>query len=201
MEVYLTRCEGNGFESPDELLEYSPLSTYFEAMKKATCLLLLWAILLQAGGILFLCVAAQMSVKFSIQETLTDKRTKLERISISLKDYYRYRVEKNEIKLAGKMYDIKEITFCENHVELLAYHDKKEDGIVCIIKNLICGDESDNDFPLQIIKLIFSYFIVPQSPFPLVASGLAGSLHQCNPDKWVSIPADNFSPPPEVILT
>src|SRR6186713_1978916 len=103
-------------------------------MKKAACLFLLLPIFLHSGGMLLICMLLQQNHHQKIEAVLKNNETKLERFVLTAEDFRAAQKDQEEIILGGKIYDIKEIIFHGGAVELLAYHDKTEEGLISLIE-------------------------------------------------------------------
>lgn len=140
----------------------------------------------------------QLNVKHQISEVLKNPETKFDKITLSHEEYRKVRLDNREINLEGKLFDIKEITFFEDRVELLAYHDTKEEGLISLVENFFSPENSKNEYTIQVLKLFLSVFTFEKQSIDFtlpVYSDTYGSYLQVY---YHSFPEDIYSPPPEI---
>lgn len=107
-------------------------------------ILLLFVLLLQAGGMLFIYRAQQCFVKYEMQKILNDSRTNFEKITLSLTDFKKCKINSEEISLNGKMYDIKSVSIVGDKAELLVVNDTWEEEIVVHINKFFNRNNQPN---------------------------------------------------------
>ncbi len=122
--------------------------------------------LLQAGGLLLLYEGGQVCVKLRMRYELKEREEEFrkERLSIPLATYNKCRVGGDELRLDGKMYDVRSVKISGANVDLVVVHDEDEESIVCMISN-ISGDKSDDDIEVQktLIELMSFVYLLPES--------------------------------------
>ncbi|CAN5488097.1 hypothetical protein BH11BAC1_BH11BAC1_13610 [soil metagenome] len=168
-------------------------------MKKAAYLFLLIPTLLHSGGMMLICMLIQLNLQSQIEQILENTSTQFETIKLSKECFLKNKLDENEIIIAGKIFDIKNVTFHKDYVELLAYNDKKEEGLITVIENYFSGSsQSKKDFPLQVLKLLVSVYTLPKQE---IRFSTTFSSHISLPplsESYVNFSDEPFTPPPEM---
>jgi hypothetical protein len=67
----------------------------------------------------------------------------LQKLTLSADEYERSKVGDDEVKLAGKMYDIAQIERVDNQIVIYAVHDEAEDSLLAFLNTVIKRGEND----------------------------------------------------------
>ncbi len=135
-------------------------------LKKIGFIVLLSILLLQTGGLWLIYKAQQYYVQNEMEESLNNKETIFQNLSLSLNDFQKDKVNDHEVSINGKMYDIKSINIKGNKVELLAVNDIKEESIIeKINRSLNNGDQQNQELPNHIFKILTLFYISPTTGY------------------------------------
>src|SRR5215203_5921047 len=107
---------------------------------------------------LLICMLLQFNHSHRIEAIMENASTKFERFILTAEEFRNAQKDEKEIFLHGKMYDIKEIIRCNNAVEILAYHDAKEEGLIALIEKYFDNESADHNFSIQVLKLLVSVY-------------------------------------------
>jgi hypothetical protein len=119
--------------------------------------LLLLLLILQSGGLFIAFKLQQYSAKAIMSMTMDRKETIYQPMTLSLTDYEKSLVEKNEIFYQGKMYDIKSKIFLGDSVDMMVIQDEKEEEIFKKVKKLLTHETKK--IPDTILHLLsLNYF-------------------------------------------
>jgi hypothetical protein len=114
-------------------------------LKTAGITFLLFILLLQAGGMLFIYTIEQRIVREEMVELLESDEGDFENLTLTLDEYKSSLVDEKEISIDGKMYDIKSVEYSGSHVKLIVVNDSKEEGILKGINNLTGRSNKQKD--------------------------------------------------------
>ena len=93
---------------------------------------------------------------------LESNNSVVENFTLSRETFNKSRISRKEISVYGKMYDIKSFSFYGNLVRLSVIRDKKEEWIICALKNALRdGNEHDNGLLVKIVKLLSLDYTLP----------------------------------------
>lgn len=162
--------------------------------------MLLAILLLQAGGMLFVYKMQQCAVQLEMQQTLNDSKTYFEKMTLSVGDYKKNKINSREICIKGKMYDVKAVNISGNNVELLVINDSKEEYILCKIKDFINRvNEPTSNIPFQLQQLLSLYYLSANIDNLFLIRSL--SIHIFCPLNLnlVSNFSDISTPPPQLV--
>lgn len=100
--------------------------------------------------------------KCKMKTTILDTHTHLKKLSLSDSAYCNSKISNDEIKINGKMYDVKYVYFTGDSVQLLLISDTKEDSILAELEGFV-NSTNNNNSPLQqrILKLLFLDYTFP----------------------------------------
>ena len=174
-------------------------NSFFEALKKLAQLLLLIPVFLQVGGMMLICLVLKNSSQKNVQQFLLSAETKSEKLILTTDQYRLSMINEKELRFEGRMFDIKSISFNDGLVEVIAYHDKDEEGLISSIENFFGNSpENKKEIPVQVLKLLISLYTVPPNviKFSLIYSSREYQL--ANQDFYNSFLGDVFSPPPKL---
>ena len=154
----------------------------------------------QNSAMLLIYKVQQYSVQEEMQQTLGDDHAQFQKITLSLPDYEKGKINSHEISLSGKMYDIKNIRINGDSVELLAINDTDEENILGKIKEFITGKNHPNkELPVQLRQFLSLKFLPPQNNHTFLVPVVA--LHVFLPLNTfiISVDSEIHTPPPEFI--
>lgn len=169
-------------------------------MKKAGYILLLFILFLQAGGILFVYRIQQIALHQLIQLKLDSVKTGFVRIILSNEEYQISRIKRNEVKVGGKMYDVKSIHRKGDKVELIVIRDLKEEHILAKINDLTQGWKHRNSRITELLKQLISLRYLPlENENDLIDHSFAISSYPVLIVNPVSADTKNSIPPPKQV--
>lgn len=161
-------------------------------------LFFLCLILIQSGALIFLLSMQQSIVKIKMQHALQKNIIEYEKLNLSIIEFNKYKVDKNELCINGKMYDIKSAAFYSDKVELIVVNDIEEEFIINAITDLMDSDNKQNkEFPDQIIKLLSFCYIPVLNNFEFLSQQVIQKKIAINCDFPKSHIPEIPSPPPK----
>lgn len=169
-------------------------------MKKNAYITILFVLLLQAGGLLYILNAQRGYVQYQMSKIVLEENGKFEKMTLSKSAYQTSKVNAKEISLAGKMYDIKSMSIEKDSVKLVVINDCKEESILKQIKILLgATDIPYSHLPNQLYKLISLVYISPDFSYAFPNPSFHLFLfHHFNSDMVVQN-GDILVPPPKFI--
>ena len=152
------------------------------------------------GGMLIIYEFKQCMVHKEMQKILNNSDTRFQKIILSINDFHKKKINAREIFINGKLYDIKSISIIGNKIELLAFHDKKEENIFAEIKKAIRNNnEQNSQLPNRLIKLLTLFYVSPIHYYNLSLSEKKENKYPLVCEIILSHKPDISSPPPEFI--
>jgi len=148
---------------------------------------------------MLICILLQLNIQNRIEAILDNPSTKFEKIVLTLEAFQKVRQNEKEILLDGKMYDIKKAVFNANTVELIAYHDSKEESIISLIENFFDCENCRKDFSHQVLKLLVSVYTFSTQQFEFVQGFFSGTFFNAHTGWYLSFTAETLSPPPDLL--
>jgi hypothetical protein len=123
-------------------------------------------LLFQAGGWFLASSILQIQAKTVAHFTMLRRETPLETVTLAASFLSKIRVGKKEIRLEGRLYDIKNQTVKGDSVTLQLYHDKHEEAVLDAVGKLLSpggGSNAAHSLPLQnwLAKWLVSVFLLP----------------------------------------
>jgi hypothetical protein len=128
---------------------------------------------MQMGGILLLNKANQFIARNEMAQTLRKNEKPYEHIKLTVTEFNKVRINKKEIQLEGRLYDIKKSTTNGEIVSLIVVNDEKEQRIINRIKDLIpYGHKSSPQQLSKIFDQLLSLVYLPttECEIPLFSS-------------------------------
>jgi hypothetical protein len=120
----------------------------------------------------------------------------LEKLTLSLQDYLRSKVEEHEIKVNGKMYDVARIKVSADSVAVFCIHDEKEDNLIAFVAEIISKPlKNKNAMPNAIQQFITLLFLPPANEWYFEGKVFKNDLTGYNFSIQEALPI-HFSPPP-----
>ena len=156
-------------------------------------------ILLQAGGMMLICILLQLKNYQRIEDILESSSTKFETLVLTTEQFQSARKNDKEIFVDGKIYDIKETHHHATSVELIAYHDSREESLITLIEKFFDTENSGDDFSVQVLKLLVSVYTFSSQHFEFTQQFSAGTfmfILSCN---YISFAGETLSPPPDAV--
>lgn len=134
-----------------------------------------------------------------MQQTLVNSNTRFQKMTLSLDEYHKCKINSREIFVAGKMYDIKSITFIDDEVELLVIHDSKEDGVLKKMKEFVNrAKQPKNDFANKWRKLLsLNYLSAYKDELSFIPFHAINVFH-VKKTNLASLDLDISTPPPQL---
>ena len=121
-------------------------------------------LLFQAGGWFLASGILQIQAKTVAHFTMQRRETPLETVTLANSFLSKIRVGKKEIRLEGRLYDIKNQTVKGDSVTLQLYHDKHEEAVLDAVGKLLSpgGSKTAHSLPLQnwLAKWLSSAFLL-----------------------------------------
>src|SRR5688572_16924686 len=148
---------------------------------------------------LFICILLQLNNYQRIEAILENSSTRFEKLVLTKDQFQNSLVDDKEIFLNGKMYDIKETRFNKDTVELIAYHDVKEDGLISIIENFFDRENSGNDFAVKVLKLLVTVYTFSSLQLEFTQPYISGKFFMIHPGNYISFTGETLSPPPDSV--
>ena len=148
---------------------------------------------------LLICMLLQQNHHQKIEAVLENTETKLERFVLTAEDFRVAQKDQKEITLGGKIYDIKEIIFHDGTVELLAYHDSKEQGLISLIEKFFDDEGAGSDFQLQVLKMLVTVYTFSSHQFDFSQAFLSETFFDTNSGSYLSFDGETLTPPPDEV--
>lgn len=170
-------------------------------LKKATYILFIFILLLQAGGLLFVYHVQQVSVKIEMRNALEARwNSGFQKLHMTVSEFKKAKINSFEIYYKGRMYDYKSVVIKSDSVEILAIHDTKEEGILEIIKELSENtSNSDSEYPHQLLKLLSLIYIGTEAVQPSILTENSKCEYTFFGENTLIFHGTFPSPPPEII--
>lgn len=122
-------------------------------------------LLLQAGGLFFICRLKQEHIRSYMEHMLEEEETNFESLILTRTEYRNCLVEEDEIFYRNSMYDIKSVTEEGDKLHILAVNDTKETGLLDIIKKIAgASGHSGQQLPKPLQQLMAMIFVLPVPP-------------------------------------
>lgn len=135
--------------------------------KKIGNSLLIFLLLLQAGGVIFFYQGKQFFLWREMRELIHEANAPVQHMTLSVSDYHKYKVNNSEISVEGKMYDVRSVKITNGTVELVVIHDSEEEKILEAIAKRVRRNDPHNNVPDPLIELITSAYILPVNTWQL----------------------------------
>ena len=120
-------------------------------------------LLLQAGGLLLFYEAEQLYVHHEMQQSLKKCDRPTLQLTVSLDEYREGRIGKDELRLCGKMYDIRSGKVAGDKVVLTVVRDRKEEEALRKIAQIVGGQKTDNNaIPKSLVELLSFVYLIPE---------------------------------------
>jgi hypothetical protein len=132
-------------------------------LKKIANITLIFILLGQSGGLMLLYKMQQWVVQFEMQKTMENNETEFQKLTLTISDFEKSKINEHEISYKGKMYDFKSAVFTGDSVELLVINDTEEEGILGEIEKFTENiNKQNSEFPNHLIKLLSLVYVCPE---------------------------------------
>lgn len=171
-------------------------------IKKTICILFFIVLLLQSGGLLFLFSIEQSIAQLDMNDNLLNGNCNLKNLTLTKNEYNKYKLNKKELIIDGKMYDVKSLIISDEKINLIVVNDSKEEKILKKIKHFFAlNSKSNKNISLKFLKLLSLNYVQHSNDLKATISTLCGSnIVYKLPKKYLSIAClDTLKPPPKLI--
>jgi len=97
-----------------------------------------------------------------MQEALYEQGAELQKLTLTIFEFQKSKINAREIHYKGKMYDFKSAVIKNNKVELLVINDAKEELILDLIKEIFTDTHKQKSkLPNQLSKILTLAYICP----------------------------------------
>ncbi len=159
---------------------------------------LLLIILLQSGGISLYYKIQQSLAHNQAHHKLHKKNTRFHKLTLTLSEYHHSKVEHDEIRLNGKMYDVKSAKIVGNTVELQVIHDTEEETMFKEIRKFFDRTNQPNSqFNHHLQLLLTLSYLPPSYPIWVLTSSFSKSVFNTPAPTILSGYISLATPPPE----
>jgi hypothetical protein len=163
-------------------------------------ILLMLLVLLQTGGVLLIYGYRQYQVKREMRTQILAAQEGLEKIILSTEAYLKARVDRHEIMLEGRMYDVHSMAVTERGVEILALHDEKETAVINDMLGFFgFAHHKESPVPQKILTLMGLEYTLPEAvDFSPVLYPVHTNFFQ-SAETFVSFDPAVAGPPPKMV--
>ena len=136
--------------------------------------------------------------QYEMHEKLNCNSTSFEKITLTVTEYQKSRVDENEISFKGRMYDVKSALVSNGSVELLVINDPEEENILVKIKHFLNNPGTPGSKHPNQLHQLTSLSYLPSYTGILLFDQLPGtSIFHHAPLNFVSNKLEILSPPPK----
>jgi hypothetical protein len=141
----------------------------------------------------------QFHVQYEMRLVLNNSATSPEKLILSRDEYYKSRINSNEILFRGNMYDVKSVNISGDMAELLVINDTKEKDLVKNIKDFLNKtNQQKKELPDQLQKFLsLNYLSADKDCIIHFPSFSFNIVHYPYLD-FNAITSDTPSPPPKL---
>lgn len=123
-----------------------------------------------------------------------------EKLALSSSEFYSARINDHELRLNGKLYDFKSVTYSEGLVILDVFHDKSEEDLIDWIEALAnAGGNQQSELPAHLVKLLTTTYLSTHSE----SVSFFQPVHELPffqfDEQALSFSRDQDSPPPKIL--
>jgi len=148
---------------------------------------------------LLICMLLQLNSHCRIEAILENSSTKFEKLVLTQKQFQKAKQGEEEILFNGKIYDIKNATLNGNLIELVAYHDVREESLISLIEKFFDSENSGDDFSLHVLKLLVSVYTFSSQQFEFSQPFSSENFIQWHSGLYLSFTGETLTPPPDFI--
>lgn len=146
-----------------------------------------------------ICMLLQLNHHQEIVSILKNSSTKFEKFVLTVDDYQNAQKDQKEILLRGNIYDIKEVNLQGQMVELVAYHDEKEEGLISLIEKFFDDESSGNGFSFHVLKLLVTVYTFSPQHFEFSQPLPSGIFTNTQSGNYLSFVGETLTPPPDAV--
>jgi hypothetical protein len=168
-------------------------------LKKLILIGLLFALFLQAGGLLVAYRFQQHLIRARMARMIESESPHTEMLSISLEDYLACRIDRREIRFKGSLYDVVSLKYTDEGVELKVIRDSQEEEVAAKIRLMEdrTGKQQNQDLPDQVLKLYSQVYLSPGThEDPLIGNAI-DTKYPILTENYHFIFGGTLSPPPK----
>lgn len=141
--------------------------------------LLLTLVLAQGAGWFLVWQGLQWQAKIAAHKAIFQENTAVSVITLAQAHYQRIKVEEGEIRLNGNLYDIRSSEIKGDSIQLVVYHDKREQALYALLGHHFDQRESATDDKPKPIELLVAQWLGAAFLPPDVAALLLPAQGQC----------------------
>ena len=168
-------------------------------MKKSIALFLTIIVLLQSGVLLLFYQGGISYVRLEMQQRLQAQKEGLETLTLSVDEYQKHLVEKNELDIHGNRYDIQSIKQVNGKIIAKVLRDRHEEKIIAWIKDMTGKQSSSSDQLSHQISQLLSLTYFAQDTQGLVFASIETRLRKIDFSSVLTEQVTTLAtPPPEV---
>jgi hypothetical protein len=121
-------------------------------------------LLLQAGGLLLFYEVEQVYARWEMAEAMEEASLPQEQITLTAGEYNKCKIGDDELRLNGKMYDIRSVKKVDGKVIVTAVCDEYEGRVLDRISRVLMGhDDGGKAIPSPLLELLSFVYLVPAS--------------------------------------
>jgi Fic family protein len=155
-------------------------------------------LLVNGTGFYIYYIIQLQSIKAEMRQALKRRPDhELEILTLTQRQFEDALVEEDEIRVAGKMYDIARIERSGDDLRIYCLHDEKEENLLALLQEIVSKPLKDrSSMPVAIMDFLALNFILPFEDIVFKNSSTAiqsGSFYQLPLDKFFH---DILTPPP-----
>ncbi len=170
-------------------------------MKKASVIILLIILFLQAGGLFLFYKIYQCEVQEAILETINKADAEFHELTLSLIAFKQSKINDHELSYNGNMYDFKSFTIFKDSVRVLVIHDIEEENILYRIKDLIENIKlPKGEWQSKIFKLLLLVYTYSENHIMLFFEHLQENISILFIENIFSVYHEVFVPPPKCLV-
>ncbi|MEP7197078.1 MAG: hypothetical protein ABI851_11220 [Saprospiraceae bacterium] len=155
---------------------------------------------MQYGGLLLFYQIKQCFIQYEIQLALENDSTQFQKLTLTLDDFQKYKINENEVSINGKMYDIKSIAISSDKLELIVINDEEEEDLIDKIKKTTSSaNRQNNTIPNKLVDLLSLNYISSTSLLNLLLNNAQQAIFNSVNDIIISYKSEISTPPPELV--
>lgn len=168
-------------------------------MKKVGYIALISILILQSGGLWVYFKCKQFEIQYRMFTSMHSDQLEYQKISLSISEYSKCKLNKREMNYQGKLYDIKSVEIHADQVDVLVVHDKEEEGIKERIEILFQKKGTQEKGFLTVLeKLSTLNYTCPETYFVLKPDRVKKNFINCS-EGILTSEKEITTPPPKVI--
>lgn len=104
----------------------------------------------------------EIAIQWHMAEVLESTEACFEELSLSDDEYHKALIDKDELLISGKVYDIKSLHKSGERVVITAMEDKEEESVLRNIRKVVNSNGSKN-IPDELLSLLTITYILPST--------------------------------------